>query len=57
MDSLLADIRREIASCSDVSLLHSLLTDAATNWLIRAQYHSKSQRQLEFQLSQAQACR
>ena len=52
---LLAAIRREIASCSDVSLLHSLLTDAATNWIIRAQYHSNSQRQLEFQLSQAHA--
>ena len=44
---LLAAIRREIASCSDVSLLHSLLTDAATNWIIRAQYHSNSQRQLD----------
>ena len=52
---LLAAIRREIASCSDVFLLHSLLTDAATNWVIRAQSHSNKQWQLELELAQAQA--
>ena len=49
---LLAEIRQEVESHRDVSVLHSLLETAATNWIIRAQSHFNKQRQLELELAQ-----